>query len=69
MTITDPQMVMCKLCGLLVGWSEQSVNMVCIPCFDRVKVVYSTTELATDSPDARNPVRYPDPDARQGTHL
>jgi hypothetical protein len=33
-----PQMVVCKLCGLLVGWSSVKVEMVCIPCFDKVEI-------------------------------
>lgn len=38
-SITNPQMVVCKRCGLLVGWSEQKVDtFYCIPCFDHVKI-------------------------------
>jgi hypothetical protein len=40
-TMTDPQMVTCRICHLLVGWSPQKVEFVCIPCFDLVKIVHS----------------------------
>jgi predicted RNA-binding Zn-ribbon protein involved in translation (DUF1610 family) len=39
--MTDPQMVVCRICNLLVGWSEQKVDFVCIPCFDSVRIVRS----------------------------
>lgn len=39
----EPKMVVCALCGLLVGWSEAEVKMVCIPCFDQVRITPTGT--------------------------
>lgn len=36
-----PQMVTCRSCGLLLGWTEGAPvakPIYCIPCFDKVQV-------------------------------
>jgi hypothetical protein len=39
-TFTNTHMVVCKLCGLLVGWTDKEPStFVCIPCFDQVIIV------------------------------
>lgn len=40
-TMMDPQMVACRICHLLVGWAPQTVDFVCIPCFDLVQIIHS----------------------------
>lgn len=41
--ITNPKMVACNRCGLLVGWAETPPEpFFCIPCFDKVRIVRET---------------------------
>jgi hypothetical protein len=50
MTMTTPQMVTCKLCHLLLGWSDDpGVEVVCIPCFDGVQIKSGNAEYQDQS--------------------
>lgn len=50
----EPKMVVCALCSLLVGWSEADVKMVCIPCFDQVRITPTGTVSLGDCLQSRN---------------
>ena len=58
--ITNPQMVVCMYCRLLLGWSERPSETVCITCFDGVEVIRTdelkraTTETGGESSNATN---------------
>lgn len=43
--MVDPQPVICRVCGLLVGWSATELtDFVCIPDFDMVKIIRKPKE-------------------------